>query len=347
MVAFANPHFPEELTDLDLSGTTPTDAPAATNVVPMKTVVPVPAAPAVPASDLEAFYVSISKSDAEELRAVAARINERDRAMRAGIIDTGNDLIAIKDRMSGHFDRWLKLEFGMSKATAWNYISVAEKFGSAPKVVEVLPPATVYKLAAKATPADLRKAIVLEIESGAVPTKNGVEERIAEARYQVAEAKREKQKQDEAERQKQEDEKAWRDHAKDLADDGKTEAEIEMVKKKWDTAKEAKRRAKERAVEKREAEAQKWRDEHAADLEHRRLSGKRIADRLLAAVGRENFEAFRLELSKARAADVLTAIMNMDPASIDAASIVVSEEKAASEAAITEAANTSVEFGAF
>ncbi len=32
----------------------------------------------------------------------------------------------------------------MSKSTAWNYINVAEKFAAAPKVVEILPPATVY-----------------------------------------------------------------------------------------------------------------------------------------------------------------------------------------------------------
>ncbi len=92
-------------------------------------------------AEVEAFYQPMVKAQAKELQAVAARIKERDRIARIGIIETGNDLIAIKDSIPGQFDRWLKVEFDMSKATAWNYINAAQQFGSAPKVVELLRPA--------------------------------------------------------------------------------------------------------------------------------------------------------------------------------------------------------------
>ncbi|SIR19214.1 hypothetical protein SAMN05880582_107189 [Rhizobium sp. RU20A] len=134
------------------------------------------------ARECEAFYLSLNPDTAADLKATAARIKAREATVRAGIIQTGLELIQIKDSLPGQFDRWLKLEFDMSKSTAWNYINVAEKFAAAPKVVEILPPATVYKLAAKATPDAVRTAVVDEINAGAVPTKKEVETRIRRAR---------------------------------------------------------------------------------------------------------------------------------------------------------------------
>ncbi|KSV61488.1 hypothetical protein N185_10720 [Sinorhizobium sp. GW3] len=147
----------EELQDFDFSDPVAPVVPAPTNVVSLKSSIPATLAAlnALP-TDLEAFYKPMDKAQVEQLQAVASRIKERDKAARAGIIETGNDLVKIKTSIPGHFDRWLKLEFDMSKATAWNYINAAQQFGSAPKVVEALPPSTVYKLAAKATPAEVR-----------------------------------------------------------------------------------------------------------------------------------------------------------------------------------------------
>jgi len=69
-------------------------------------------------------------------------------------------------------------------------------------VIEVLPAGTVYKLAAKATPDDVRKAVVLEIASGATVSATEVERRIEEART-VARARQDAEREvAEAERQR-------------------------------------------------------------------------------------------------------------------------------------------------
>ena len=342
----------EELQDFDFSD--PVAPVVPTNVVPLKSPVLVPANLAVLnalPTDLEAFYKPMEKAQVEELQAVASRIKERDRAARAGIIETGNDLIKIKANIPGYFDKWLKLEFDLSQATAWNYINAAQQFGSAPKVVEVLPPGTVYKLAAKATPAEVRDAIVAEIESGAVSSKDDVERRIAVARNLAADEERAREQaereQAEAERHKLEDEKAWRVRAKDLADAGKTEAEVMKARQKWDNTNETKLRARERAKQKRTDEEKKRADKWTAVKENERQNAKRIANWLLAALGPDKFEIFRSELTKASQWEVISMVKEMDPVSIDTAHIAVAEEKATTEAAVSEAGTISVVFGSF
>lgn len=299
------------LADLDLTGSAQAAAPVPVTPLAVVASVPAPVASAVLPTELEEFYGSVDKAQAEELRAVAARIKERDRMARAAIIEIGNDLIAIKNSMPGHFDRWLKLEFDLSKATAWNYINAAERFGDVPKVVEILPPATVYKLAAKATPQNLRDAVVLEITSGTVPTKQDVERRIAIARNEAAEAEREGRERAEAERQKQEDEKVWHARAKELADAGKAEAEIEKERRAWDTAKARKERQKQKrwAVrQEREAEERRAWDAREAEWERQRQTGRKVADLLREALG-DRFEAFRSLMADADVHEFKNAVL--------------------------------------
>ncbi|QNQ63356.1 hypothetical protein IB024_04990 [Brucella sp. 6810] len=131
------------------------------------------------------FYKSLPENEAEQLQAVAARINHNRTSIKQAILDIGKDLIAIKNSIPGHFDRWLKLEFSWSKSTAWNYINAAQRFGDKPEVFEALPPATIYKLAAKATPEAVRTEIVAEIMSGAPVDAKDVESRIMEAKEEV------------------------------------------------------------------------------------------------------------------------------------------------------------------
>jgi hypothetical protein len=340
----------EVLADLDLRETNSSSSPLTivSTASSLATVV-VASQP----SELEAFYRPMDKARALELQSVAARIKERDRIARVGIIDTGNDLIAIKNSIPGQFDRWLKVEFDMSKATAWNYINAAQRFGSAPKVVEVLPPGTVYKLAASATPEAIREKIVAEIESGELPSKDDVERRIAVARTLAADEERKRKQaerdQVEAERQRREDEQAWQERANELADAGKTEKEILKDRKKWDTVKEAKRRAKERTEQKREDDEKRRQSEWEAENERKDNDAKRVANWLLAALGRDKFEEFRAKLSDAIADpwSILSAVENMAPASIQAASVVVAEEKATTEAAVSTAGVGSATFGSF
>ncbi|MUO79698.1 hypothetical protein GOZ78_17835 [Agrobacterium vitis] len=346
----------EALADLDLSGTTSSAPLAPASAASSTHISPLPVGPAVlttPPTELEAFYRPMDKTQAEKLQAVAARIKERDRIARIGIIETGNDLIAIKNSISGQFDRWLKVEFDMSKATAWNYINAALQFGSAPKVVEVLPPGTVYKLAAKTTPVAVRNKVVAEIESGATLLKDEVERRIAVARNLAANEERTRKQaereQMEADRRKREEDDAWQLRAKELAEAGKPDDEVLMERKKWDAAEEAKLRANENAKQKREEEEQRRRCELQAENVRKEHDAKRVANWLLISLGRDKFEEFRSELSVAIAGSerILRAIEGMEPASIHSTNAPVAEKTATTEAADSEAGTVSVKFGSF
>lgn len=211
-------YFDEVLTDFDFGVASPAVCAEDTTALQLTAInaVPVPATPSTPtplATERDAFYASLEARDAATLQATAARINNCRQIARESTLEIGRELVAIKDSIPGHFDRWLKLEFNMSKATAWNYINVVQEFGDAPEVVDVLPSATAYRLAAKATPENVRREIVEEIKTGAAPTKADVERRIADGRRSADEEKRVRKQvereQAEAARQQLEDEQAW------------------------------------------------------------------------------------------------------------------------------------------
>ncbi|GGA77918.1 hypothetical protein GCM10011491_01380 [Brucella endophytica] len=295
----------DTLADLDLSSSGTSIAPEPAPLALVVSVPAIPALPTAPANERDAFYASLEASEAAELQATASRINSRHRAAVAGLIETGKDLIRIKDSISGHFDKWLKIEFEMSKGSAWNYINTALHFADVPKVVEILPPATVYKLAAKATPEDVRNAVVQEITSGVVPTKQDVERRIAEARQRAADEERARKQaeheQAEAERQKREDEQAWQARAKELTGAGKTEAEIQKERQKWETATAKKAREKDnrlKAKQKREEEQQREHEARQVERDLQRQTAYEAADFIRERLG-DDLEAFRSLLSKA------------------------------------------------
>lgn len=58
-------------------------------------------------------------------------------------------------------------------------------FGSTPHIIDMLPPSTVYKLAAKSTPDALRQSVIDEIERGKKPDPKQIERKIAETRREA------------------------------------------------------------------------------------------------------------------------------------------------------------------
>jgi Protein of unknown function (DUF3102) len=83
----------------------------------------------------------------------------------AEIIDIGTDLIRVKDALNhGQFSKWLKA-VGWSERTARNYMGAAKVFEGKTATVADLPPATIYRLAAPSTPAEVRDEIVARLES--------------------------------------------------------------------------------------------------------------------------------------------------------------------------------------
>lgn len=128
-------------------------------------------------------YAPLDLRDSTALQAAADRIRQRNRAMGETIIQTGIDLIAAKDRLPhGRFGAWLKAEFSWSERAARNYMAAAEAFGTKTATVAVLPPATIYKLAAPSTPSEIRDRVVADLEAGKSVDWAEVNDEIKEAR---------------------------------------------------------------------------------------------------------------------------------------------------------------------
>ncbi len=248
----------------------------------------------VQSAQRDAFYKKLLKADAEELKEAADRIRERH---RTSIIETGKDLLKIKTNKSGIFVRWLEIEFDMSVRTAWNYISVAEQFASTPKVVDVFPPATVYKLAASGTPDAIRKAVVLEVNSGACPTKEDVERRITEARNRARkdrlDARQKLADEKEIAAWKATEAKAWAKREKELKKNGAADEDIATARTAWANDREQKEKAKIKALQSRKTEKereQQKRNENAKRLQEKAYSAARYL--------MENFKGDRKRLAE-------------------------------------------------
>lgn len=170
-----------ELADLDLSAHI--EEPTVQRSEPANNVVALPKvkrkAPQVYAFD----YSGISTAVAKEAEATAKRIRDR---LRAHTIDTGKELLKVKrDLGHGRFGKWLEFHFGWKERTAQNYMNSAQAFGSTPQVIDILPPSTVYKLAAKNTPEALRQSVIDEIKRGETPDPKKIERRIAEIKTEA------------------------------------------------------------------------------------------------------------------------------------------------------------------
>ncbi|UNK37485.1 DUF3102 domain-containing protein [Shinella sp. H4-D48] len=166
----------EELTDLDLSKTIAA-APAEQSSVPATNVVALPA-PKPKAAEVRSFdYAGLSAAAAKEAEAAAKRIRHR---LSVHSIEIGKDLLGIKKVLKhGKFGKWLEFHFGWKERTAQNYMNSAIAFGSTPQVIDLLPPSTVYKLAAKSTPDAIRQSVIDEIKRGEKPDPKQIEKKIA------------------------------------------------------------------------------------------------------------------------------------------------------------------------
>lgn len=101
-----------EIEDLDLSGSDIEFDPTLSETTPPSASVPeriLDRVERVTGYD----YGAIESHVAEEAELIADRVRER---MRANIIETGNDLLAIKEKLRhGHFLPWIKFHFGWSE----------------------------------------------------------------------------------------------------------------------------------------------------------------------------------------------------------------------------------------
>ncbi|NMG41995.1 DUF3102 domain-containing protein [Chelativorans sp. ZYF759] len=136
-----------------------------------------------PASTDPSWAVGLACEAIEAARQAAGRIRARHRGMVEGILDTGQDLIAIKSKLGhGKFGAWVEASVGWSARTAENYMRVAEEFGDNRELVTQLSPTTLYGLAAKSTPLHVRQGVIDEIKGGSALNSKSVKERIRAAK---------------------------------------------------------------------------------------------------------------------------------------------------------------------
>lgn len=206
-------------------------------------------------------YSGVSSMIAREAEEAAARIRGRH---RESIIDTGKDLLSVKGKLDhGKFGQWLRFHFCMTERTAENYMNAARSFEATPLVIDVLPANTVYKLAAKGIPAEIRQSVLDEISSGTIPHHKDIEAR-------VVAAKKDERRKRADEREKQAEERAWHKHVKSLKTAGKTDDEINAEQKRWETRKARKIRKTELKQAAEEARKKRHQEQMAEFAERRR-----------------------------------------------------------------------------
>lgn len=132
-------------------------------------------------------YETMAADVAQEARAVVDRHRARSRAY---FMDTGRDLIAIKERLEhGLFQKWVEAEIGLPIRTAQNFMRAASALGHKSETVAHLPQGVLYQLAAQSTPAPLREEIVSRIESGEPLSPHQIRGIVAKARKEAREQK--------------------------------------------------------------------------------------------------------------------------------------------------------------
>ncbi|WP_177302991.1 DUF3102 domain-containing protein [Methylobacterium sp. 174MFSha1.1] len=135
---------------------------------------------AQPGATVTFDYTQLPEDVASEARQIASRVRYR---IRTNIMDTGRDLLEMKQKLGhGAFGPWIAAEFRMTDRTAQNFMRAAEVFSSKPEIVSVLPPTTIYALAAKSTPDDIRADVIARFDEGQPLDARVIGMRINEAR---------------------------------------------------------------------------------------------------------------------------------------------------------------------
>lgn len=125
-------------------------------------------------------YATCDPNLAAEVQATTKRIKSR---LRTSYIDTGTDLISIKDKLGhGRFGTWLEFECIMSARSAEECMSAA-RFATKYAITANLPPTILAALGSPSADADVVKQLLGDAEAGKpTPPTAKVKEMLARAR---------------------------------------------------------------------------------------------------------------------------------------------------------------------
>ncbi|WP_414579469.1 DUF3102 domain-containing protein [Anabaena sp. CCY 9402-a] len=118
-----------------------------------------------------------------------SEIREQLRRTAQDIWEIGQSLAEVRAQLKhGHFDTWLKAEFGWSRRTAYNFINVYETFGNRANLAQIdIATSALYLLAAPSTPQNLREQYIEEAKTGKRITHKELVQTIKHQQENVAE----------------------------------------------------------------------------------------------------------------------------------------------------------------
>lgn len=112
-------------------------------------------------------YNQLPEEHRETVRRSARVIKPLLKRTAEDIFIIGGELRAVKEMLPhGRYTEWLGIEFGLSERMAQHFVNVRERLGPKSEKFSVLPPSTLYLLAAPSTPDEAIAVVEERIDAG-------------------------------------------------------------------------------------------------------------------------------------------------------------------------------------
>ena len=135
------------------------------------------------AVDLYYDYERIPEQHRDAVMRAAISIKPRLKRAAGDLFVIGRELRDIKSRLPhGEYTNWLDLEFGLSERMAQRFMNVHDRLGAKSDKLSVLPPSTLYLLAAPSTPDEAIQSIEGQLGRGQRLTVRYVQDAISDAK---------------------------------------------------------------------------------------------------------------------------------------------------------------------
>ncbi|ACB52417.1 unknown [Crocosphaera subtropica ATCC 51142] len=131
-------------------------------------------------------YEALEREQGQTIQQLTQEIRDCLRRSAQDIWEIGQKLADVRDRLKyGQFDTWLKVEFGWSRRTAYNFISVYQTFGERANLAQVdIATSALYLLAAPSTPQKVREEFLQKAQAGQTITHKQLSEVIQKEKSQ-------------------------------------------------------------------------------------------------------------------------------------------------------------------
>lgn len=131
-------------------------------------------------------YNQLPSEHREAVRRSARIIKPLLKRTAEDIFIIGGELRAVKEMLPhGRYTEWLEVEFGLSERMAQHFVNVRERLGPKSEKFSVLPPSTLYLLAAPSTPDQAISIVEERIDAGDRVSVAHVQRTIAEQKKLV------------------------------------------------------------------------------------------------------------------------------------------------------------------